>query len=318
MSVTRFNALISAALAVAIGLLATEDASAADQPGFSWGEQPIVALQAASQESLHVEYPTVFALGEARAMLYSAFGEDRRWRIKMALAQDGQHFVKQGNVFDERALPFSGNYAFPFVVAGDGEHPGFELYFSAADEAFAGYTGLYRSTSTDGLAWTVPVRVLAVTGFDPVVVSRSSGHTLLYTSVHEGRNVLEAVDLKRGAIASARRIVYRPEEGIYTLGLVHFQGKPIIVLEVIDAWAALCFSDTGQLVNVGSAPILKSVPAASSNWDRLKYGMHFFEADAKVFYNGITGRGAEQGGQIGVASYDADALFGHMDVTGCQ
>lgn len=73
----------------------TAAADAAEKRGhpevFTWAKTPVIETRPYSEESLHVEYPTVFMVGERKFMLYSAYGDDGRWRIKLAIAEEGNN-----------------------------------------------------------------------------------------------------------------------------------------------------------------------------------------------------------------------------------
>lgn len=107
---------------------------------------PIVTLlPTPSEESIHVEYPAVYEVGGQQVMHYSAYGDDRRWRIKSA-TRENDGWTRQGNLFNERLLAFTGNYAFPFVDRlSDKEAFKYALYFSAGKTPGAQYTSLWRS-----------------------------------------------------------------------------------------------------------------------------------------------------------------------------
>lgn len=307
-------------LAVAVvGLGISYKSGIFNQGPFDWGDEPVIKLQPVGQDSLHVEYPSVYSTGSANYMLYSAYGDDHRWRIEMATTTDGKNFVKQGNIFDESKLGFAGGYAFPFVknVALDNSNI-FELYFSAGDTIATGYTGIYKSVSTDGFSWGAPQRLIQESGLDPVVVSQGGEDTLLYTVAQGGMNVIKAVELNGDGKPLQSKVAYIPQQGIYTLGLLHWQEIPIVIVEASDTWQPLCFAASGELVAIPGEPILKTNLEGDTAWDRLKYGMYFSEADSKVYYNGIEGHGFEQGGQIGVAKYNPVKLFKNMDFSACR
>ncbi|MFJ4443742.1 hypothetical protein ACIPZ8_16845 [Pseudomonas sp. NPDC089422] len=312
---------------VAVGVLALAAAGlgvayksgAFNQGPFDWMSEPVIKLQPGSQDSLHVEYPSVYAAGSTHYMLYSAYGDDRRWRIEMATTSDGETFVKQGNIFDESKLAFAGGYAFPFVrnVASE-KSSSYEMYFAAGDSITSGYTGIYKSTSANGFAWGAPERIIQESGLDPIVISEGDRETLLYTVASGDLNVIKAVELNKDGKPLQSRVVYTPQQGIYTLGLLHWQEIPIVIVEAADTWLPLCFNASGELAAIPGEPILRTNLEGDTSWDRLKYGMFFSETNSKVYYNGIEGHGFEQGGQIGVATYKPAKLFQNMDFSSCR
>lgn len=288
---------------------------------FDWGLEPVVRIQPASQDSLHVEYPSVYKVGNANAMLYSGYGDDHRWRIKLATAQTDTDYIKQGNIFDEEKLPFKGAYAFPFVrknlVGGTNV---FELYFSVVENGSPSYSAIYRSTSTNGLRWDMPEKLLSDSALDPVVLTQNGQDTILYTSAIAGENVIRSAEIKPDGTVGPSRTVFEPEGGLYTLGVVHVNSKPVIFVEMANSWDALCFNSSGHLVSASQESIFKFKDTTEKTWDGLKYGMYFFEeADTPtVYYNGIEAHGVEQGGQIAVGSYDIDSLTSKLNLTQCQ
>ncbi|MCU1737664.1 MULTISPECIES: hypothetical protein [unclassified Pseudomonas] len=288
---------------------------------FDWGREPLIRTQPASEESLHVEYPTVYNVSDGTAMLYSAYGDDHRWRIKLALAQTATDYVKQGNIFDENKLPFKGGYAFPFVrnTRVDGATV-FELYFSAVEDGEPTYSAIYRATSADGLHWDVPKKLMSDKALDPLVIKQNGREIILYTSTLDGENVIQSAELKADGSVGPVHTVFNPHSGLYTLGVVHVDNKPVLVVETEHNWEALCFNTSGDLISASQEPIFNFKETTEKAWDGLKYGMYFFEGAATptLYYNGIEAHGAEQGGQIGVGSYDPDSLASRLNLAQCQ
>lgn len=288
---------------------------------FDWGSEPVVRIQPASEDSLHVEYPSVFKVGDVNAMLYSGYGDDHRWRIKLATAQNDTDYIKQGNIFDEKLLPFKGAYAFPFVrknlVNGA---TAYELYFSATEDGASSYSAIYRSTSTNGLRWEMPKKLLSDSAIDPVVLKHDGRDLILYTSVVDGDNMVKSAELKADGSVGPSTTVLNPDSGIYTLGVVHVNDKPVLFVETPDSWDAYCLNASNSLVAASHEPVFVFKENAEKKWDGLKYGMYFFEeADSPtVYYNGIEAHGVEQGGQIGVANYDVGELTSKLDLSQCQ
>lgn len=289
---------------------------------FSWQDEPILRIHPASDESEHVEYPSVYNLGEAKGLLYSAYGDDHRWRIKLAVAQNGHAFVKQGNIFDESKLPFKGAYAFPFVnVSSRNGKPVFDLYFSAADgDELSRYTAVYHSVSDNGLSWSLPEQLLVDNALDPVVVTSNGKARIVYSSVINGTNVIRSAALSLADSAQEIRTVYSSPSGFYTVGAVTIDNKPVLILETEKNWIALCFNASGSLSQISSRPLLEFKRGSDVLWNRLKYGMYFHEdrSPPEFYYNGIPGHGVSVGGQIGVGTYDPRALANMLDMASCQ
>lgn len=288
---------------------------------FDWGDEPVVRIQPGSEDSLHVEYPSVFKIGASNAMLYSGYGDDHRWRIKLATAQNDTDYVKQGNIFDETKLPFQGAYAFPFVRKSvvDGALV-YELYFSVAENGAPSYSAIYRSTSTNGLRWNLPKKLLSDSALDPIVLKQNGQDTIVYTSAAGGENVIKSAQLKADGSSGPSRTVFNPDGGLYTLGVVHVNDIPVLFVETESSWDALCFNSSGNLVAASKEPVFKFKEITEKKWDGLKYGMYFYEeaGTPTVYYNGIEAHGVEQGGQIGVASYDVDSLASKLNLIQCQ
>ncbi|MFD2301460.1 hypothetical protein QRO11_18700 [Paracidovorax citrulli] len=305
----------------------TAAADAAEKRGhpevFTWAKTPVIETRPYSEESLHVEYPTVFMVGERKFMLYSAYGDDGRWRIKLAIAEEGNNFVGQGNIFDESSLPFHGAYAFPFVmVSGSGEGAVYHLYFSAADgKERSKYSAIYHSSSRDGAQWAKPGKLLSDGALDPVVMEDRGGKKfIIYTTSFKSKNFIKMADLPAPNVAGKKRVLYSSPTGFYTLGKLTVSGKPMVVVETGEDWMAMCFAPNGQLVKSSIRPLLRLRNGESSQWDGLKYGMYFTDASGnpEIFYNGIRGRGVESGGQIGAGTYDVTAIAKTLDTAACQ
>lgn len=288
---------------------------------FDWGSEPVIRIQPASEDSLHVEYPSVYKVGDANAMLYSGYGDDHRWRIKLATAQDDTDYIKQGNIFDEKTLPFKGAYAFPFVRKNQvNGATAYELYFSVTEDGASTYSAIYRSTSTNGLRWDAPKKLLSDSALDPVVLKHNGRDTILYTSTDNGNNLIKSAELKADGSVGPSNVVLSPEGGIYTLGVVRISDKPVLFVETQRSWDAYCFNASDNLVPASREPVFLFKETTEKKWDGLKYGMYFFEeaSTPTIYYNGIEGHGVEQGGQIGVANYDLDSLTSKLDLSQCQ
>jgi len=288
---------------------------------FDWGSDPVVRIQPASEDSLHVEYPSVFKVGDSNVMLYSGYGDDHRWRIKLATAQNDTDYIKQGNIFDEKKLPFKGAYAFPFVRKDlTNGVATYELYFSVAEDGAPTYSAIYRSSSVNGLRWDTPKKLLSDNAVDPVVIKRNGHEKIIYTAMVNGDNVIKSAELKVDGSAEPSSTILSPTGGIYTLGIIHVNSKPVLVVETQQGWDSYCFDSSDNLVTASQEPIFVFGDVTEKKWDGLKYGMYFFEeaSTPTVYYNGIEARGVEQGGQIGVANYDLDSLTSKLNLTQCQ
>jgi len=288
---------------------------------FDWGSEPVIRIQPASEDSLHVEYPSVFKVGDVNTMLYSAYGDDHRWRIKLATANNDTNYVKQGNIFDEKMLPFKGAYAFPFVrkkLANSATT--YELYFSVTEDGSSAYSAIYRSFSTNGLYWGAPKKLLTDSALDPVVFTQNGRDKIMYTSTVGDKNFVKLAELKADGGVGTSNTVLSPQGGIYTLGVVHINSKPVFFVETQNSWDAYCLNASDKLVPASHEPIVVFKESTEKRWDGLKYGMYFFEETETptIYYNGIEAHGIEQGGQIGVASYNAASLASKLDLAQCQ
>lgn len=269
-----------------------------------------------SEESFHVEYPAVYKINERMAMLYSAFGADRRWRIKLALSKDGFSWVRQGNIFAEKQLTFPGNYAFPFV---EEKYPGFSMIFVASSNHpdKKGYTVLWQSFSPNGMQWQQPKKIIEDNLIlDPVLTNFNGQQVALYTSAQDNQSVIKMLAMEQNSLSTKPRVIYKAQgaEGLYTLGIFLMDKKPIVVIEIGSnkdtEWQAKCFDKDGRLISAATEPLLIT-SNHGEKWDALKYGPYFFQNDNQntlVYFNGIKGRGEEKGGQIGVASINEKLL----------
>lgn len=276
---------------------------------------PIVTLlPSPSEESIHVEYPTVYEAGGQQVMGYSAFGDDRRWRIKSATLQN-DIWIRQGNLFNEKLLAFTGNYAFPFVQRLASTEPyRYALFFSAGIKPGEPYTSLWRSFSRDGVTWQLPSKLLEdKLILDPVITRRRGREVVIYTSKDRGRDVVRMATISRGRPITIYQSK-QPAVGLYTMGLVTLNGKQIIFIETgfpghID-WVATCFDAQDRLIPA-AADSLASYPKKGDRWDSLRYGLYFYDTagrELNLYYNGIAGVSAEFGGQIGHSKVDRGTL----------
>ncbi len=295
---------------------------------------PVLSVrQSPSEETLHVEYPTVFHRGGENVMFYSAFGDDRRWRIKEAVSANSIAWIRYGNLFDETKLPFAGNYAFPFVTQQSEGGP-YDLYFSVQASRDRSYDQLWRSQSADGLHWSPPALFLEDNLIlDPVVIKRDGRLIVLYTSKEDHGPAIKmawAFD-SGGARLNAPKSIYVPnansvsvEVGLYTLGVIPIGTTNVIVAEEglqsrVD-WVALCFADNQSLKAVVPEAIA-SFPQLEEQWDALKYGPFFTAAadgTVKAYFNGIRGLGVESGGQIGYAEVNLQHLREEVAAASCH
>lgn len=191
-----------------------------------FNETPVIAVvPQISEESFHVEYPTMYRVGRGFAMLYSAIGDDFRWRIKLAYSSDGVNWVGWGNIFDESVIPFDRRYAFPYVTMNSSGV--FEAYFAVEPSGGLTYTEMWKSTSSDGFLWSAPqLQFSDNMVLDPVVLD--SGRRILYTS----RNNLNQDVVKQRVLGAQGwgpvQVVYAPLSGIYTLGNFLYRGKILL------------------------------------------------------------------------------------------
>ena len=281
-----------------------------------------------SQESLHVEYPTVYKVNDLQIMLYSAYGDDGRWRIKEATSKGDNNWVKQGSVFAEAQLTFKGNYAFPFVFISDQANTSerYQMVFAAGKNNQESYTQLWQSFSKDGEHWNQPQKILEDSlVLDPVVTEFAGKRRVIYTSMDKAKtkNSIKMVVLSHPQ-STAPKIIYIPKIfGIYTLGIFDTDHYPVFVVESGNQretqWIAKCFDKNFALINAAKQPLLIT-PHHGEHWDSLKYGPYFYKKDKQslvLYYNGIKGRGEESGGQIGFAKIDMALLEKSLEKNNC-
>ncbi|MDJ0694074.1 hypothetical protein [Mastigocoleus sp. MO_188.B34] len=133
---------------------------------------PILGLIPDSEESRHVEYPSVIKVDEEYLMYYSAYGDDQKWRIFLATSDDGSNFERHGWVFDVKNLPKNcqGNQAFPFVVQDQTKSNSFLMYFSCAFKRAKPYDNILWASSPDGKTWKYGGVAIEGAGLDPLVM----------------------------------------------------------------------------------------------------------------------------------------------------
>ncbi|MDH0896696.1 MULTISPECIES: hypothetical protein [unclassified Pseudomonas] len=289
---------------------------------FKWGDFPIIPIQPSSEESLHVEYPSVYLTSSGVKLLYSAYGDDHRWRLKLATSSDdGNSFTKQGNIFSEKELSFEGNYAFPFVrEVQTNDSKLYELYFAASDDGTGQYSALYRSRSINGLDWSAPEKFLAGNALDPIVLQQGGKDYIIFTARHGDDNVVMKSEIGQNGNAGVPSIIYTPSVGLYTLGLLKLNGKNIVVVENERSWTATCFGSGGTLLDSLGEPVASFYKKSNKKWDSLKYGMDFVDIGEthRIYYNGIEDHGVETGGQIGTGTYDPSMIAERLNLQNCQ
>ncbi|MFC6448001.1 D-glucuronyl C5-epimerase family protein [Shinella zoogloeoides] len=296
---------------------------------FEWIDEatPVLDLVPNSQESRHVEYPSVITTPDGKRILYSAIGEDGRWRIYLATSQMGENWTRQGQIFDDGTLPFTGNYAFPNVIAF--EENGARRYtmvFAAASKASVTYDTLYLSHSSDGAQWSAPQAVLRdLLVLDPLLMRHPDGGFEVFYVVNEGS--VQAIMSARspdGTQWTAANSVWASrgaaKAGIYTIGGVVHKDVQLFLLEEMIAderhvWNAYCRDFTGAFIKLPGNPLHID---ASGNDSPMLYGMAF-ENNTElgyVYYNEISALGAETGGVIRKSRVEPDEL-GTLDLQTC-
>lgn len=275
--------------------------------------EPVISLTSNSEESKHVEYPSIMRNGDIYFLYYSAYGDDNRWRIFLATSKDGHSWVKQGRLFDEKNLEFKGNYAFPFVIEnpikGDSEKK-YLMYFSVAQNQGDQYNKLYIAYSPDGLKWRIGREILKDKILDPfITITENNLFEMYYCSNANDGSEIKKVVSNDGIRWGNPSVVIRKDsklaDGYYTIGGVRKDGKLILFIEgtnINQHYLDMYIVQGDKVTPYSNNPVYVDRDW-EGRWDNIRYGLNIFRDNGKyfVYYNGISTLGAETGGQIGRA-----------------
>ena len=276
-----------------------------------------------SQDAVHVEYPAVVTGPDGLLLYYSAFGVDRRWRIKLATSSNGAEWHRQGQVFSESVdFPIMGNYAFPTVAqipAGN-----FVMVFSGETNPGTGYDGLFLTTSDDGWRWQVPHVVLSgVRALDPLLIIDNSGLLKLYYVVADNTSgsVYRTVSYDGKEWSTPETVWSRnPAEGsIYTIGSFIYGDVRLFLIEGTlhgnHLWSALCQNHENQLVNLPRNDVQTD---EAGRGGPMLYGMAFVNNTFPeiTYFNEIADQGIEFGGIIRSAETN-NRLLNDLNLAHC-
>ena len=276
-----------------------------------------------SQDAVHVEYPAVVTGPDGLLLYYSAFGVDRRWRIKLATSSNGAEWHRQGQVFSESVdFPIMGNYAFPTVAqipAGN-----FVMVFSGETNPGTGYDGLFLTTSDDGWHWQVPHVVLSgVRALDPLLIIDNSGLLKLYYVVADNTSgsVYRTVSYDGKEWSTPETVWSRnPAEGsIYTIGSFIYGDVRLFLIEGTlhgnHLWSALCQNHENQLVNLPRNDVQTD---EAGRGGPMLYGMAFVNNTFPeiTYFNEIADQGIEFGGRIRSAETN-NRLLNDLNLAHC-
>jgi hypothetical protein len=211
-----------------------------------------------------------------------------------------------------------GNLAFPHVVKDLTSPGGVLLYFAAAREPGKPYGGIHHARSKDGRQWHYGGVSHDGSGLDPLVmVSSERRYELYYT-----RRDASGQFLLMHARSADGRLFDEPNalltfpakgRGLYTLSGLHVDRRFLLFIESSTPAGRhdtlLWIRDEDGFEPFEGNPLIVDrdwIP----RWDATRYGFNFVTHGDRtlLFYNGIAQRGAEEGGQIGLAEFDLARL----------
>lgn len=282
--------------------------------------EPTLGLVPNSSESTHVEYPSVIKIKDKYFMYYSAYGDDKKWRIFLATSDDGIKFHRQGWVFNSKNLPTNcqGNQAFPFVVKNTKAENSFFMYFSCASQPYKPYESILWAHSADGWNWKYGGVAVKELGLDPLVISQPNGeYTLFYTNVENGKATIKKATSINGTdwLNSSVAIESSPVRGFYTLSGLLLDKRICLLLESTTYHARrhdtllYCDRGDGRFSPSQDNPVMVDKDW-EKKWDTIRYGFNIVPDNGKyiVYHNVIPALGAEIGGQIARSELDIKLL----------
>jgi len=281
--------------------------------------KPVIAIVEKSDESVHAEYPSVIKINGTFHMYYCAYGDSLRWKLFHATSTDGREWRRQDEVFDKDSLPpdLQGNIAFPHVIRDAASPQGYLLYFSAAPERGKPYEKIHYADSKDGVKWRYQGVAVDGNGLDPlVVISPERQYQMYYTKVHSGKvSIMHtvSVDGREFSAPVAALTFTSGRRGLYTLSGFYVDQRLLLFLESstpIGRHDTLLWIREGERFEPFDRNPLMIDQDWISRWDARRYGFNFVSHGDKtlLYYNGIPSRGAEKGGQIGMAEFNLAML----------
>lgn len=280
-------------------------------------ENPVLGLRP-GEESVSVEYPALIEKDGMWYMFYSAYGDDKRWRILLAVSSDhGATWRREGNVFSEANLGIRGNYAFPAIIEDRPRHR-YLMYFSADVGNSGKYERILVASSPTLYGWKLLGPVAEVGGLRPVVWQSGADIKVLFAVVLGATQDLMLMTSRDGTTFTRPRIVYSTYavdgSGLYTAARLPLPGYDLFALNTTfdkdrRDTLLLCEQNDGRLTEALDAPIDTERPTPD-RWDQFRYGMTFLRDGERIrmFYNGIKHDGTDGAGLIGEARVDLGML----------
>ena len=282
--------------------------------------KPVLTTIDGGQESRFVEYPSVIKIDQQYFMFYSGYGEDEKWRIYLATSNDGNNFIRQGQVFNDQILSqyCQGNQAFPFVIKNN-KIDKYLMYFSCASKPQKPYDKIVLASSLDGLSWKYEKTVIGEGGLDPFVVAEENQYRMFFSIEKNGIIRVEEWISDNGLIFKPRQVIVEsspPFRSFYSIGGFKIDNNLCLLLESITF--GLQRNETLMYCNAKQDTFfypVKNNPIRinkdwEANWDNIKYGFDILKDENKtfVYFNGIGKLDAESDGSIGKAELDIDKL----------
>ncbi|KUK65916.1 MAG: Putative D-glucuronyl C5-epimerase (Heparin/heparansulfate:glucuronic acid C5 epimerase) [Desulfotomaculum sp. 46_80] len=287
-------------------------------PAFLHSEslQPVLNILPKTDQSRHVEYPSVIKIRDQYFMYYCAYGDDERWRLFTATSSDGLNWTRQGRL---KALPsyLNGNLAFPYVVA-DRKKGGYLMYFSASERTGKPYNKICWARSSDGLNWKYGGVAVNDSGLKPLVLFKPrGGYEMFFVKSENGKFELIYTTSPDGIHWDNETVILEflsKQRGMYTVSGMYFEDRLMIFLESTTPcrrhdMLLYVGKDGKDLKPVKENPVIVGRDW-ENRWDNIRYGYNFVKDGDKyvTYYNGIPKKGDESGGQIGRAEIDVRLL----------
>lgn len=298
------------------------DARETDPLDTSRASDPVVPIQPGA-ESIHVEYPSVLEFEDEALMLYSAYGDDRRWRLMIAEStDDGVTWHDRRPLFTDQESGAT-NAAFPDVIRDDatGEYV---LTFSADLDGDARYDSIMTTRGPDPRSFPPPRAAADVGGLDPTLWFEDGQLYLAYAlSGDEGTTTLREHEVAADLSLRAERVLLSSEP----LGRVFYTTERIEigdrVMWIVDgsldqrlSWWIYCVDPTTRSLIRSASPEIRFTDRTVDTWDEHRYGLEILTGSDElvVYYNGIDLGNGEGNGMIGRATIDPNAL---IEQAGC-
>ena len=271
------------------------------------GLDPVLTIEP-GLDSVHVEYPGIVQSNGRLLMLYSAFGDDDRWRIRLADSSDqGYTWTRDGTVIDGAEFGY-GAVAFPDILAMS-EDDGYVVAFSADTDGEVGYDSVMVSVGSSIEALSTPEVAVAVGGLDPALWRDGDELHMSFTLVGESRTTIEHYVSADGRDWTRRSPLYSGDLSIYTQNTFILDETRVWIMNINQQRrSAVLFcrsSDTNELTAISNSEIA-ATDEREAIWNQYRYGHEvvLLESELVVFYNGIRRDLGDGNGMIGRSGLD--------------